>query len=191
LSSASNSLRMDAVAGAPSGVSMRTCRRATGYHEPIVALAEFEAARLSYGEDATVYPLSAPATSVDQVSSVTGIASERLVKSLAVLIDDRAALVFVFGARRLSLAKLRIAAGAMRTALVPRQHVPIVTGYAPGDIPPIDITWPASVWLDVHRPRAGWIVGGGGTPDQLLLVRAERLYAETRCRVADISDARR
>lgn len=139
------------------------------------------------GSDAELVELPFAATSVEAVARATGTEPSRLVKSLVVQLDGRAGLAFVFGAARLDLEKLRICSGALEARMAPRKEIHNLAGFDAGDVPPWRGTWSTHAWLDQAHPASGWVVGGGGRPNRLLRIQAERLYATLDAQVVSIS----
>lgn len=142
-----------------------------------------------FGVDAVRERLASSAKSVEDVASVTGVPPEAIAKSLVVLIDGAPGLALVFGHRRLSLERLGAAAHATTVDFAPAKQVQKLTGYAPGEMAPLDVAWATSIWIDASRPAGPWLIAGAGERGTILRVRAERLYQELGGRVAEISDA--
>lgn len=140
------------------------------------------------GTEIEAIELPKAATTVEAVAQATGVSAERLVKSLVVVVDSQFHLVFVFGHRRLNLEKLRAVVGGASVRMASRKEVRKVTGYDPGDVPPIDRSWAQAVWMDCARPNDSWVIGGGGHSNRLFRIQIAALVQHTSPTEVDVAD---
>jgi prolyl-tRNA editing enzyme YbaK/EbsC (Cys-tRNA(Pro) deacylase) len=128
-----------------------------------------------------------PAATFADVAAALSTSVDRFLESLIVGTDGGNHLVFIFGDRRLDLAKYAHATGLREVRLATREEVVRSTGYRPGEVPPIDHGWATAIWLDSRHPAEGRVVVGGGAHDTVLWLDTAHLYASAGCRILDIS----
>ncbi len=134
-----------------------------------------------------------PTPTVPEAAAAVGVAPERVLKSLVLLVDGTPQLVVAAGEDRLVYPRLAQAFGTSRrkVRLASADEALEVTGYAVGAMPPFGHRVALPTWVDAARVRPGLtVVAGGGARDTLLEVATDDLLRVTNARSERLTDAR-
>ena len=120
-------------------------------------------------------------------SQVTGIALERITKSLVFLMNNMAVLAIIQGNRRVDEAKLARTLKTDNISLVPFKESEKYSGYPPGGTPPVHHYRIGKTVVDRNLLNYRTIFGGGGTREKMIEMRIDDVIDLTNAIIADIS----
>src|SRR5262245_54981684 len=91
------------------------------------------------GAEARLEQLGPTTSTATEAADAAGCELSQIVKSLLLICDGRAVIVFVPGDRRLDVEKARRAVGAATARMAKADEVEQVTGFAPGSVAPFPL----------------------------------------------------
>jgi prolyl-tRNA editing enzyme YbaK/EbsC (Cys-tRNA(Pro) deacylase) len=133
-----------------------------------------------------------PTPTVPEAAAAVGVAPERVLKSLVLLIDGAPHLVVAAGEDRLVYPLLAQAFGTSRrkVRLASADEALEITGFPVGAMPPFGHRVALLTLVDAARVRPGLtVIAGGGARDTLLEVGTDDLLRVTDARSAPLTDA--
>ncbi len=133
-----------------------------------------------------------PTPTVPEAAAAVGVAPERVIKSLVLLVEGAPHLVVAAGEDRLVYPRLARAFGTSRrkVRLASADEAFELTGYPVGAMPPFGHRVALPTLVDAGRVRPGLIVvAGGGARDTLLEVATDDLLRVTDARSVQLTDA--
>jgi Cys-tRNA(Pro) deacylase len=111
----------------------------------------------------------------------------QIVKSLAFIVDGRAALALVSGANRLDPERLASALGATEARRATGDEARAATGYAIGGVPPFGHATPLPVLVDRDLLSHERLWAAAGLPDAVFAVTPDDLVRASGGQVADLA----
>ncbi|MFZ0242216.1 MAG: YbaK/EbsC family protein [Desulfobacterales bacterium] len=142
------------------------------------------------GIDATILPMAAHTSTVDDAARELKVAAEQVIKSLVFVIEDRPLLVINNGTARVDRKKLAmfLGVGRKRVRFADADQALAMTGYVVGSMPPFGHLQALRTLVAPAIPRLDLVYGGGGDIDAMLRLRPAELLRVTASQVFDISE---
>ncbi|MCX6815527.1 MAG: aminoacyl-tRNA deacylase [Candidatus Aenigmarchaeota archaeon] len=117
---------------------------------------------------------------------LTGIALERLTKSLIFLVDAEPVVVIIPGNRKASMEKLKKLFMTKDVSLVPFENASEYSGYEPGGTPPLHHKNVKKTIIDRSLVDYATIYGGGGSRTKIVELKPEDIIRLTDATIADV-----
>lgn len=135
-----------------------------------------------------VLPVETP--TVDAAAEAVGTASEKIVKSLLFMVDDRPVLAITSGASRIDRRRIakRFSVGRKRVRLADESQVQTATGYPVGAVPPFGHPQPLLTIIDPGVLEHDVVYAGGGASDHLIRVETAEILRVTQGEVLELID---
>ena len=130
--------------------------------EPVERVAAFLRAA---GAEARLEELETGTATAEDAARAAGCPIGQIVKSIVVFCDSRPVVVLVPGDRRVDLAKVAHAAGALEARIARGSEVEEATGFAPGAVAPFPLTGVDRVLIDQNllAHDTVWVGAGSAT----------------------------
>jgi prolyl-tRNA editing enzyme YbaK/EbsC (Cys-tRNA(Pro) deacylase) len=139
-----------------------------------------------------VYP-GVPTPTVPDAAKALGVASEQIIKSLVLLLDETPHLVIAAGEARISYKKLAEVIGLSRrkVKMASSEGALKISGFEVGAMPPFGHKEVLKTFVDSDSVRGDYAVyyGGGGTKDALLELSLATLLEVTNATVVPLTEA--
>jgi Cys-tRNA(Pro)/Cys-tRNA(Cys) deacylase len=123
--------------------------------------------------------------SAEDAAKAAGSDLAQIVKSLVCDCDGRTVVVLVPGDRRADLAKVAAAVGAVKARVVPRELVPVRTGFEAGAVSPFPLPDGTTVLLEQSLLTHDHVWIGAGSTRHLARLRPSELARLSRARQID------
>lgn len=133
-----------------------------------------------------LYKMAEPARSAAAVAAVLGLEISQVAKAILFLADESPIMAVVPGDAKVDLAKLKLAAQAVKVKLATPEQILELTGYLIGATPPVALASEMPVFIDIRALKEEVLYVGGGEPDAILKIRSYDLVRVVEGDIADI-----
>ncbi len=142
------------------------------------------------GLRAELLALSMKAPTVEAAADAVGTSSQKIVKSLLFMVDDRPVLAITSGANRIDRKRIakNFGVGRKRVRLADENQVQTATGYPVGAVPPFGHPEPLLTLIDSGVLKHDVVYAGGGANDHLMRVETAEILRVTQGEVLELVD---
>ncbi len=142
----------------------------------------------SHGIQGRVVRLDVPTPTVETAADAVGTTTDRIIKSLLFLIEDRPILVITPGTDRVDRKRIaqHFGVGRKRVKLADPPTVKRVTGYEIGAVPPFGHLQRLDVIIEERIFQQEVVYAGGGSKKTLLEVKPEEILRVTGAAVLNL-----
>ncbi len=133
-------------------------------------------------------PVKTP--TVEAATDAVGTSSEKIVKSVLFMVDDRPVLAITSGSRRIDRRRIakNFGVGRKRVRLADENQVQTTTGYPVGAVPPFGHPEPLLTIIDPGILEHDVVYAGGGARDYLIRVETAEILRVTQGEVLELID---
>ena len=133
-------------------------------------------------------PVETP--TVEAAAKAVGTSSDKIVKSVLFMVDDRPMLAITSGPKRIDRRRIaiRFGVGRKRVRLADENQVQTVTGYPVGAVPPFGHPEPLLTIIDPSLLEHDVVYAGGGASDHLIKVKTAEILCVTQGEVLELID---
>ena len=138
------------------------------------------------GAEARLEQLGSTTSTATEAADAAGCELSQIVKSLLLICDGRAVIVFVPGDRRLDVEKARRAVGAATARMAKADEVEQVTGFAPGSVAPFPLPDVTRALIERLLLAHSVVWAGGGSSSHMVRLQPAELVRLTRATPMDV-----
>ncbi|MGB2895552.1 MAG: YbaK/EbsC family protein [Anaerolineales bacterium] len=133
-------------------------------------------------------PVKTP--TVEAAAEAVGTSSNKIVKSVLFMVDDRPVLAITSGTSRIDRRRIakNFGVGRKRVRLADENQVQTSTGYPIGAVPPFGHPEPLLTIIDPGVLEHNVVYAGGGASDHLIKVETTELLRITQAEVLELLD---
>lgn len=142
------------------------------------------------GLRAELLTLSVQTPTVEAAAEAVGTSSEKIIKSVLFMVDDRPVLAITSGSKRIDRRRIakRFGVGRKRVRLADEKQVQAETGYPVGAVPPFGHPQPLLTIIDSCVLEHDVVYAGGGASDHLIKVETAEILRVTQGEVLELID---
>ena len=142
------------------------------------------------GLRAELLTLSVQTPTVEAAAEAVGTSSEKIIKSVLFMVDDRPVLAITSGSKRIDCRRIakRFGVGRKRVRLADEKQVQAATGYPVGAVPPFGHPQPLLTIIDSSVLEHDVVYAGGGASDHLIKVETAEILRVTQGEVLELID---
>ncbi|MFZ0612594.1 MAG: YbaK/EbsC family protein [Desulfobacterales bacterium] len=141
------------------------------------------------GIEASILPMAAHTSTVDDAARELKVAAEQIIKSLVFMVNDQPLLVITNGTARVDRKKLAtlLGVGRKRVRFADADQARDITGFVVGSMPPFGHRQTLRTLVAPAVTRLDLIYGGGGDIDAMLRLTPAELLRATTAEVVEVS----